>query len=159
MSVLLEQISKDTRLKAVSFANDTKSYDGSSSKNIIYYNLIINYFKNENSHELISQCLKNKNLIKYFIKESKIAQNKLKNIIIEQENEQIKNFFKILFNYKNSEEDPIWDTEFYKKKVLLTNKKGVAIIRNGCREVSDKFLPKHLKKLEKFILILEKIKN
>lgn len=158
MNVLdYQDVLKDAT-KSVSFTKDTKSYDGSSSKNIIYYNLVINYFKNENSNELISQCLKNKNLIKYFIKESKISQNKLKNIIIEQENEQIKKFFKILFNYKNSKEDPIWDSEFYKKQVILKNKKGVAIIRNGCREVSDRFLPKHLKKLEKFIQILENIK-
>jgi len=144
--------------KTVSFTKDTKSYDGSSSKNIIYYNLVMNYFKNENSNELISQCLKNKNLIKYFIKEAKISQNKLKNIIIEQENEQIKNFFKILFNYKNSKEDPIWDSDFYKKQVILKNKKGVAILRNGCGGVTDRFLPKHMKKLEKFIQILENIK-
>jgi hypothetical protein len=143
--------------KTVTFTNDTKSYDGSSSKNIIYYNLIMNYFKTENSNELISQCLENKNLIKYFIKEARISHNRLKNIIIEQENNQIKNFFKIIFNFKNYKEDPLGDSEFYKKH-SLKNKKGVAIIRTGCRDVSEKFLPKHLKKLEKFIQILEKIK-
>lgn len=158
MNVLEYQNVTNGGSKSVSFTKDTKSYDGSSSKNIIYYNLVINYFKTENSNELISQCLKNKNLIKYFIKEAKISYNKLKNVIIEQENEQIKNFFKILFNYKNSYEDPFWDSEFYKKQVISKNKKGVAIIRNGCSGVSDRFLPKHLKKLEKFIQIIEKIK-
>ena len=52
------------------------------------------------------------------------------------------------FKIKNNIEKSEWENDFYNKKVLEKNKKGVAILRNGCQGINDKFLPKHLKKLE-----------
>jgi hypothetical protein len=159
MSCILATKNESPRSRTVTFSKDTKSYDGSSSKNIFYYKLIMTFFKNEKFDELLSQCLLNKDLIKYCIKEAKLARNKLKNIIIENENEQFKDFFKLLFKIKNNIEKSEWENDFYNKKVLEKNKKGVAILRNGCQGINDKFLPKHLKKLEIFIDILEKNLN
>ena len=122
--------------KSVSFSNDAKSYDGTSQKNIIYSNIIFNFFKKQikTPHDILN-ITKDEKLLSFFLEESKIAKAKLE--YISKINKNI--FFKIL-SYKNMD-DSIKTT-------------GFSIIRTGSRDINFKFLPSHLKNINKLIVLL-----
>ena len=120
-----------SKVKTVSFSIDTKSYDGTSQKNIIYSNIIINFFKKKikTPYDILN-IVSDKNLIEFFIEESEIAKLKLE--YFNKTNQNI--FFKFL-SY----------TQFNKEKT------GISIIRSGSRDINLKFLPSHLKNINKLI--------
>jgi hypothetical protein len=122
---------KYSKVKTVSFSNDAKSYDGTSQKNIIYSNIIINFFKKKIKTPFdILNITSDKKMLEFFIEESDIAKTKLE--YFNKTNQNI--FFKFLSYTKSSKE-----------------KSGISIVRSGSRDINLKFLPSHLKNINKLI--------
>ena len=101
-------------------------------KNIIYSKIVIDFFKKKikNTNDILN-ITNYKNLLKFFIEETKIAKSKLE--YLTKINQNI--FFKFL-SYKNE------------KDVKIT---GFSIIRSGSRDINLKFKPYHLKNINKLL--------
>ena len=128
-------------MKKVSFANDTKSFDGTSYLTLEYAKMCARFFKKDSSFGKIrteNDILKftqDINVIRHCLRELKVIKEKLlKN--------KTKNNFKdihlklmkcIKFNNDKFEYDSIWDHFFYLNRTLKYQQKKICVplIRNG----------------------------
>ena len=117
--------------KSVSFTSDTKLYDGTSYKNIIYSKIIIDFFKKKiKSKEDVLKITKDKEILIFCLNESKIAKSKLEYL------SKFDNIFFRIFNHSNQDNIKC---------------SGFSIIRTGSRDINFKFLPSHLKNINRLI--------
>ena len=125
--------------KSVSFSRDAKLYDGTSYKNIIYSNIIINFFKKKIKNEKdILNITKDKDILYFCFNECRIAKSKLEHLY------KVNNIFFRILNYNQDEN---------------IKSSGFSIIRSGSRDINLKFLPAHLKNINRLIKLFDVILN
>ena len=125
--------------KSVSFSDDVKLHDGTSYKNIIYSKIIINFFKKKikNGKDIL-KITKDKDILYFCLNECRIAKSKLEHIY------KINNIFFRILNY--TIQDNIKSS-------------GFSIIRSGSRDINFRFLPSHLKNINRLIKLFDFILN
>lgn len=117
--------------KSVSFSDDVKLHDGTSYKNIIYSKIIINFFKKKikNGKDIL-KITKDKEILLFCLNECKIAKTKLEYMC------KVDNIFFRILNYATQDN---------------IKSSGFSIIRSGSRDINFRFLPSHLKNINRII--------
>jgi len=147
--------------KKVTFAPDTKTFDGNSEILSKYGTLCIGFFnkKIKNIDDVISILGKDRKLLNKCIVESIFIREKLENLnkmnfTVETEEQRVERMLIIQKDIDNF--DPFWDKPVWIMKANKYNKRKVPILRSGCRDskISCYLEYKHLPNFIEFMRLL-----
>ena len=161
MSVAIEKVSNINHVKKVYFSVDTKEETDTREHVVLYHKLVTLYFSENiktafDIYRIIDKKKHSTNvLLHYFLHEARILQSKLEILKRDETFERILEEYFEKNPQKPQEHDVYWDSRHFYLISLKKKKRGIALIRQGHRKMTEKLHTEHLPFLENLIKLLE----